>query len=377
MKKYFQNRLVLLSAFFTVVIAGCAAVPPVTDLPSDYQLNQVGSLGKGDAVAWHPDGERFSATGKRLVVGSVDGNLVTIDGDDPAAIAWSPTGAVLAASFIDGTETTVRLYDVDTWNKIAEIAVEGRARDLAFIDDTALLIASVLLKEYSFGANYTVRLYTWRQNEPLAYDTIADTSPLKSFLEALGDSIYDSVHLQISPFRDEILYTKLLLTPNAGRKAQLVVRHLATGRERIVAALPATSSGGRYLAKGDAIFFSDGAYQSIKGSIWGTEPYETYLPGLRLEISPGGRYKLIDNALLKDREEILKFKVLDSAAFSPDGSKLLLLADGTLFLLSFFDDAVVDRPSATPKLLELRSWRSEGLISPQEFLRYQRQLENR
>jgi len=357
------------------VLAGCATLPPVSELPESFQLEKVGSVTAHSPLAWHPDGRRYAVAAHGLMVGQLNGESRVIGQGHPTAIAWSPTGTFLAAAFISGNVTTVTILDAVDWSQVAEVPVEGKVHDLAWLKDGELVFAAVTVKKFNFGGNYSVRLYHWRQNEELKFAIIADTSPLKSTLAALSDTVYDTVHLQVSPFKDEIVFTRLMAPPNVDPHYQLLVRHLVSGQERLVSKLPLGSHGGRYLPDGDALFYSDGRYQSIAGSIWGTESYETYPAGLQLETSPGGRFKLIDNQLFRDKTVQLRFARIDSAAFSPDGSRLLFIADKKLYLLSSFDDQAVQRVSISPRLLELRRWRSEGLITPQEFIKYYQQLE--
>jgi WD40 repeat protein len=376
MKSNCRNLLLSTGLLFLLSLAllsGCAKKMPIIDLPEQYSVQRLGSVTKASPVAWHPDNNYYAVAASGLVIGQVNGSLFSVDRHAPKAISWSPTGAFLAASFGNSQKSTIRIFSFDG-TALADVAVEGSVLDLGWTSDDELLIAAVTVKTFSFGGNYSVSLYRWRQNEELSQEVIADTSPLKSHLEAMGESIYNSVHLQISPFRDEIIYTRLLIPPNVDMHYQLVVRHLDSGREKVITKIPYGSQGGRYLLQGDNVFFSDGHYQSIKRSIWGTEAYETYKPGRFVEISPGGRYKLIDQNLLQDRDVLFSFAKVDKAAFSPDGSKLLFTSGRDLYLLSDLEDSPVQRVTVSQRLLELRRWRSEGLITPQEYEQYSRKL---
>ncbi len=376
MKKNCRNLFISTGLLFLLnfaLLSGCAKKMPIMDLPEQYSLQHLGSVSTDSPIAWHPDSEHYAVSASGLAIGQVGESVSSVDRHSPKAISWSPTGAFIASSTGSTENSSIRIFSSDG-TVLADVAVEGSVHDLGWTSDNELLIAAVTVKTFSFGGNYSVRLYRWRQNEELSHEVIADTSPLKSNLQAMGDSIYDSVHLQISPFHDEIIYTRLLTPPNVDMHYQLVVRHLDSGSEKIVAKLPYGSQGGRYLLQGDNVFFSDGRYQSIKRSIWGTEAYETYKPGLSVEISPGGRYKLIDRNLLQDRDVLFRFARVDKAAFSPDGSKLLFISGRDLYLLSALEDSPVLRVTVSQRLLELRRWRSEGLITPQEYEKYARKL---
>jgi len=366
----------LLLPVLLVVLAGCAGRLPVVELPPELHLQPAGKIVPDGPFAWHPDGFRYAVADGGLTVRQLDGGRLVVDHEAPMAVAWSPTGYYLAAAFPRSQATTVRIYGSDG-APLADWMVEGSVRDLAWASDDELLLAAVAVKSFSFGANYTVTLYQWHQNEEMKESLLADTSPLKQNLEAMGAAVFDTVHLQISPYHDEILFTRLLTPPNVDLHYQLVVRHLGSGSEKAIAKIPYGSAGGRYLGQEDKIFFSDAQYQSILRSIWGTEAYETYPAGLKLEVSPGGRYMLIDNLLLRGRDQLLRFDRVERAAFSPDGARLLFSSGRSLYLLSNLEDAAVVRTPASPRLMELRRWRSDGLLTPQDFVKYERQIEKK
>ncbi len=364
-------RIPLVAWLAVSLLASCAPTVPVVDVPAGLQIQRIGAAKIDGPLAWNPDGARYAAASRGLQFGLAGGESRTVHAASPSALSWSPTGSLLAASSASADRSVVRIFG-DDGTSLAELAVAGSVMDLGWISDDELLMAAVQLREFSFGGNYSVRLYRWRQNEEPTSESLVDTSPLRQTLAALGTSIYESVHLQVSPYRDEILYTRLMTPPNAPIRYTLVARNLASGREKVIAELSFGSSGGRYLGNGDTVFFSDGQYQSIKRSIWGTDAYETYRAGLSLEISPGGGIMLIDETLLQDRRALFTLPSPGRAAFSPDGSHLLFTSPGGLYLVSGLIDAPVSRPMVTPRLLELRRWRSEGLITPQDYLRHSR-----
>jgi len=366
----------ILLIFILLLLASCAVVPPVSKLPEQYTLTRLDKVSSVSKIAWHPDSQQYAVSSGGLVVGRIDGPIHRVHSIEPAAIAWSPTGSLLAISDPDQEQSKIRILATDDWRVLAEIELPGQVRDLAWRDDEQLVLASVHLSYYSFGGNYKVQLYHWRQNEELVSATIVDSSPLKSTLDSLGKQIYDTVNLQISPFRDEVAFTRYSLTPNAGNHYRLVVRNLDTGRERVVAKITNETNGGHYFGDGDSLFYTDGYRQSLAKTIWDTAPYEAYPAGLNLEISPGGRYKLIDRQLFKDRNADFSFDRIDSAAFSPDGSKMLFITDGILYLLTGLKDIQPERLPISQRLLDLRRWRSEELITPQEFINYVEQMEN-
>jgi hypothetical protein len=367
-------RTILLLLILAALLAGCAQKIPVANLPDGLAIQYVGRVSSDSPIVWHPDGYRYAVAAGGLKVWQLDGAQGTVDSNTPSAIAWSPTGFFLSATYAGQEKSEVKIFDSDG-AVLADLDVAGSVRDLAWASDDELLMASVTVTSYNFGANYNVSLYRWRQNEEMTSEVLADTSPLKQDLEAIGKAIYDSVHLRISPYRDEILFTRLVMPPNVDMHYQLILRHLDSGREKIVTKSSYRSSGGRYLQQEDRLFYSDGQYQSILGSIWGTEAYETFQPGMSVEVSPGGRYKLIDRDLLCDRELLVSLTDVDQAAFSPDGARLLFSSGRSLFLISGLEDAPIKRRKASPRLLELRRWRSEGLLSPLDFNKYVEKLD--
>lgn len=356
-----------------ILLSGCVRPVPVPDLPPGYRIRPLGTVAPETPLAWHPDGMRYAIVDGGIVIGTVAGERHRLYPEPPSALAWSPTGAYLAATFATPVRSTVRIFGEDG-AELAENEIAGSVLDLAWVSDDELLMAAVSVRSFSFGGNYAVKLLHWKQNSEVTSRVIVDTSPFRSVIDAMGEKIFDTVHLQMSPYRDEILYTRLLTPPNAPIRYSLVVRHLESGREKEIADLPFGSEGGLYLGDGERVFFSDGQYQSIIRSIWGTAAYETLSPGRILAISPGGRYRMIDDTVYVDRDVLLFLPDNDRAAFSPDGSRLLIASGHRLFLVSGFSDAEVGRIDLSSRLLELRRWRSEGLITPSEFLQYSREL---
>jgi hypothetical protein len=87
-------------------------------------------------------------------------------------------------------------------------------------------------------------------------------------------------------------------------------------------------------------------------------------------VSPDGRHLLADGRLLAGGREAAFFPSRTTGTFLDDG-RLLVAADGVLFLVSGFG-APAAGPVMPPEKLErlrtLRAWRASGLISADDYV---------
>ena len=174
----------------------------------------------------------------------------------------------------------------------------------------------------------------------------------------------------LSPDQDELLYLRLHDPPAFQGNVRLVLRHLETEKEVIIAPLPMTTRTAQFIDSERALVDAGNA-GSIELFLWSDKdginwPY----PGMVMAVSPGGHYWLVGGHLLHDGKEIGRFPDVRQAVFSPDGNRLLLQLSSRWYLL----DGLAEPPpqplssEAQAKLRQLRSWRSRGLITPHDYL---------
>ena len=108
----FSIRTILIILLTSVIFTGCAVKIPVGELPENIQIRHLGSASSATPLIWHPDGQWFVANKGGLVVSSLVGDSTQVSRDEPAAMAWSPTGAFLAASFVSRDKTAVRIDQI-------------------------------------------------------------------------------------------------------------------------------------------------------------------------------------------------------------------------------------------------------------------------
>ncbi|MGB9081575.1 MAG: hypothetical protein WCD00_09755, partial [Desulfuromonadaceae bacterium] len=92
--------------------------------------------------------------------------------------------------------------------------------------------------------------------------------------------------------------------------------------------------------------------------------------GRVLAVSPDGRHLLADGRLLDNGREAALFPPLTTGAFLDDG-RLLVVDNGTLFLVSGFGAPVAGAavpPEKRERLRTIRAWRASGLITADDYV---------
>ena len=92
-------------------------------------------------------------------------------------------------------------------------------------------------------------------------------------------------------------------------------------------------------------------------------------PGRTIALSPGNRYALIDGRLYRDGKEVVAFPATSEGTFAPVGEHLLVRYDDNIYMISGLSEPKADKtvPAERERLLTLRKWRSEGLISVPDY----------
>jgi len=354
---------------FTACVAGLSPPP----LPPGLLLRTAGPVDRGGIVVWAPDGERIALAYKGTRIRNLaTGAEEVLDSALPVALCWSADGEKLVAAYAVPAGLRLRLFALGSVGPVGETTVPGRVAGLFCPDDGSVVVIASVLRTFSFGGNFATSLYRWDgANEPTAI-IVNDVSVKPLTLKKLGASIFDLVQPQLAPMQDELLFTRLHDPPALAPYFQLVQVHLLSGSSRVVADLPLTSSGGRYLAQGERVLVADGQGSTLLIDPWTQEVAAVLsLPGHVLATSPVGSRQLVDGHLFVDDKEIAVLPDVDAAGFAPRGDRLLIRRDGDLFLLEYLP--AEPRPSwfvdpLRQRLLKLRQWRSSGLINHTDYL---------
>lgn len=365
-----DNRTLLPILLLLFLLSGCATGAGVGPLPEGLRIQTVSTINPRAAVAWSPDGRRVALTRKGLrIVDSHDQSEQKIDQQSPLFISWHPNNNSLYAAFADGTNSQLRKYRIGE-KGFTELTVNGRIVWLDPAPGTKIHFATIVVKNYSFGSNYQQILYSWEEGKAPVPSPLVNTTLKPLTQKRLQDDIYKTAHISIAPLKDEVLFARLHDPPMIDPFFKLVLKNLATGKMRVLAEINLSSDGGLLVDDGEKVLFGDGFSQTKLISPYRKNRLQSWpLSGRSLAVSASGKYLFSDGVLFSGNEKIAKFPKQSTVWFSPLGDSLLLAADKRLYLISGLSDqpsAMIDQ-NQVPTLLNLRRWRSEGLIDDIEY----------
>jgi len=353
---------------FVFLISGCASLPLKGEIPSGFSLTRLAAIDENAPFAPSPSGNEIAfGRGGVKVLRVVSKEVQSLNSERPSALAWSPGGKRLAAAFAAESGSALRIYDFDG-GVSAETQLDGFVNDIAWSSENDLLALSVTLKVYSFAGDYTVLLWGWNGVGTPSKSVIGNTSLKPQTLKRLGDAVYRTARMDLSPFGDEILYTRLQDPPVFTPYLKNIVRHLETGAETDLFDSPKVVRGA-FLPDGETLLLGDGSR-----GLYRVVPRETVVveeipsPGIRLDISPSGRYLLADGRLYDEKENILEFLPGTTGRFSGEG-RLFVRTGSSLWLLEGLSKEMTPVLSKEEKktILKFRNWRSSNLITQEEY----------
>lgn len=355
---------------------GCSRLPVIGNLPPGTAAGQSLRVEAGAPFAWHPEGESVAVAqnGLRLWTPAT-GELKSLSPEMSTALAWSPDGARLAAARVKGDDTQLTVFD-GSGSRVQEVALEGHVENLFWSADHGLLAVATTLKPFTFGANFALVLYRWQEPAAPVRTVLHDASLKPLTLRRWGGILHRTPSPVLSSLGDELLFARLHDPPAFSPYLKIILLHLETGAEREVASVPITAGCAVFAGDGDAVIYGDGS-ESRALDPWSGSGGETLpTPGQNLTVSPGGSYLFADGRLYRDGALLAVFPREAAVRFSPQGGKLLLRHEQWLFLLSGLVEKV---PAPLPEagrrqLLLLRKWRSNGLISPQDYLEQKQRI---
>jgi hypothetical protein len=355
-----------------VFITGCAVahLPMTGSLPDGVLLAEGVDVDAHTPVAFDPKGECIAFADNGLRIRDTDtGRERLVSSGTPISLAWSRDGKQLAAAFVQGKDTVVRLYERQG-SLQAETLIYGRVTGLAWCGTSDLLVFAVRFRQYTFGAHLGEVLYRWDGRNTPAETPLYEATLKPVTMRQWGDLFQRTLSFRLSPLQDEILYIHLHDPPAFIPYMKLVLRNLVSGKEREVAEITLSSSGAVFSGDGEYILYGDGEKESQKMDPWGMRVLSTIpTPGMEIALSPAGRYFLLDGRLYRDGKEIAAFPVGTSGVFAEQGGRLALLNGERLYLVSGLleDMPAPASPAVTTRIKELRRWLSEGLLTVREY----------
>lgn len=362
------SALVLLS----LVCSGCLAPLPVeAPLPPGLIMTPVAEkLLPLSPVAVSSDGELLALVHPeglflRLLDGSVEQNL---SDDLPLALAFNPNGTELAAAFIAADGSRLRRYATSSGELLAEIAFPGRCE--ALLSREGEWLAFVTTREsFRFGGNMRSRLLRWDGVQAPVESSLNDATLDRSTL-ADKNALLTTLRPQLSPHDDEILFLRLHDPPAFDPYIEVVLRHLETGSDRLIAKLPQLRGAATYLDGGELIAYGDGVNLVRIVDPWREkESQRLARPGYRLAAPSSGELLWVDATLLRrDGQVLLKLAPQTQPVSFLAGGRLLLRDRERLWLLSGLPAAPAEPPVHDIEQLRLlRKWRAAGLIDASEY----------
>jgi hypothetical protein len=340
------------------------------ELPYGVTINKVSDLPQGAVFAVDPAGKRVAVATPGLGIIDLPTAVVTTVNFDPTeALAWSLDGERLAAAFCGVSDCRVRIYDPQGVLK-GETPLPGKVGALVWRSATELLISVAELKLYTFGVDYAQKLYRWDGVTAPVGELLHNTTIYGAAGRKRAPFAYRLFTLTLSPYGDSILYPLLYEPPEFPPYLRVTERNLASGVDRVIAKAGIDAPVAVYAASADTVWSGDGTARLTRYDIWSERELDSLsTPGRLLAASPGGRNLLADGTLYRDAKPLLSFLPDVAGAFAADGARLFIRSGDRMFLV---EGLPVDRlPVMTEgdrdHLLQLRKWRSEGLISTDEF----------
>jgi hypothetical protein len=358
----------IFSTVCCLFVTGCASLPVSHPLPagitSEPIISAVSPPFMVDAA-----GERLAYVRDGLWIGSVTTKAeLRLSEISPVALAWSPDGTRLAAAFPAKDANLIRLFTPDG-TKLGETELKGAVGDLTWRSAKELLIAHVVKSDYVFGSDYQQMLTSWDGSGQPTSVKVHNATLRLGTTKKLGTTYAQAFTLTVSPFGDEILFTRQHDPPEFKTYRRVMLRHLDSGREREITNIAQNSSTPLFIGSDDQLLVADGITIN-RVNPW-QDASNVMLPvtGRALAASPGGTNLLIDGQLVHGDQIITRFPATVTGRFAVQGSQLFILHNGTIYQIKGLaaDPVTIPSGDALKKLLTLRDWRMQGLITPADF----------
>lgn len=360
---------VLFRPFLAAAPAQALPLPMAGALPAGACLTEVGKIEPHTPFAVNPSGTviAFQKQGLRLRE-LASGSEQHLHPGLPSALGWTPDGRTLAAAFIEGEKTTLRLFAEGKFK--AETKVQGRVSGLAWQSEGSLLALVIRHETFRFGTRLTEVLARWDGKSEPDETTLCDTTMVPGTAAKWGASFGRSLTFALSPLQDEILYARLHNPPAYDPHIKVMLRHLDSGQERLIAEVSLLSGGGRFNGRGDRVLVGDGLRTSRGMDPWESKDlYTLPVAGGRIALSYSGRTSLLDGKLYREGDLIATFPEDSQGVFSPSGDSLWIAQGGRLYRVSGLadDPGLSLSAGARDRLRQWRKWLSEGLITHAEY----------
>lgn len=355
----------------TLMAAGCSHLPLTGARAGDLRIVPLEWADAGAPFAVSPDGRLLAAVDDGLRIRPIPaGPGRPVAGPRPTELVWSADATRLAMASTAGTGSRLAVHGADGALQ-AEQTVPGEVVALYWPGNGPVVAVSVELAPYSFGTGCRVVLVRWAPGQPPEFEQLQEAMLKPATVRQLGVAgVKRLVVPVLVPLGDELVYARLHDPPAFAPYRSLVVRNLATARERELMSLGLQAVDMQATPDSDAVLVGDEQGRLTRLPLWEGEPVaQPPLPGRLQGIGPDGRHLLAGGRLLLDGREVAGFPAGATGRFLADG-RVLVSWNGRLFLVerSGLAEARAGMSADTvDKLRTLRAWRARGLVTGPEF----------
>lgn len=356
-----RRFLGLLLALFPLVACTPASL---TLSPNHPPLQPVAEMAATDHFAWRPDGLAAAfIRGSLRVVDLARGNTEDTGLKGVQSISWGTPGLSAAVSTPQGYR--VILLEPHGHEQViasgAGTVVDQQWRE-------GRLYALVLRnKYYSFGINQRSYLLIWQQGESSRETLLADVTLKPTTPKRVGARFTYGSYLRVSPFGDEIIYSRMHDPPAFSPEYRVFVYHLTAETERQLGRHALGDGTTILLPDGEHALLSDGKVKVERLPIWGEGRRKIY-DSPTSELAAAGELIYHAGSLSRGGETLWSLVPGGKVFFSPDAARLAILTQGYLYIADV--QGRIPPLKSDPQRLKLRRLRALGLISDQDYRRF-------
>jgi hypothetical protein len=367
---YLKRLIPAVLMLLAMQLAACRTLPFNDKLPENLAIEKIAGSDENSPFAFAPDGSSVALARSGLKLFHMPRKAyVQLSSNTPRKLAWSPFDNAIAALFREEQKSRVIVYD-HNGTPLAETVIDAPLTDLGWIGKNELALGGTVIKEYKFGSNYRSILFRWQpgMNAPVASE-LRDSTLQPNTVKKWRNFLKRGPLMDFSGQTPLISYLHPVEPPLFPPYYKLIIKDLASGREIEVAPVGLSTDGARLSADGELILFGDGYGATVLRNPWSEELLAGGdSPGSNLALAAGGSW-FADGALYRKGALPTPLAPGAAAAFSADGSRLLLQTGSELFLLIGLKpvaEAMIN-PALNTKIQQLRTLRAGGLISPPEY----------
>jgi len=367
-----MKHIFLLGALLTMT--GCAGAG--LHVPEGSQLEEdLLRVGRAD-VAWSGDAERLVVGGEDPFVFEVaSGRKISLGRSPVNRVAFSPAGDVVAAVVYGDDGEHIAIFNVNGQQKATQ-PMSGRTTGLAWKDDNSVVWSSMELEKFGFGGNLKTWLSVWSIKETTVKSTlIADNTLNTRLTEGIDLAIANGLdNLAVGPYRDECMISHYVDPPLFPPYINVTVRRFSDTSNHLSVKADFDSSRVFPGTDGDSIWIKRDQELRRFDRWSGKELQSMLLDGNNFAVAPGSGL-VWDGRNLHRGEQVIGPIVADRLLFSPDGAKAAVVKSGMLSILNGLASAApFSAAFDVEKMVKLRSWRAQKLISHEEYLELKRKL---